>query len=564
MPEPATEPDTEPTVEAASSRASGTQWARNPVLPGFHPDPSVCRVGEDYYLVNSSFEYHPGLPLHHSRDLVHWRPIGHAVDRPGQLSLAGVRPSGGLYAPHLSHHDGVFRIVCTLVDGHGPDGTFLLTADDPAGPWSDPLWLPDAPGFDPSLFFDEDGSAHLLGTRQIHADGRTAIWLRAYDLTTGKPTGPEHVLFHGALVAARWAEGPHLYRHDGYYHLVLAEGGTEHDHAVTTARSRRLAGPYENNPRNPVLTHRHLGRDHPVTGAGHADLIRTPGGDWYALLLASRPYGGGPHANLGRETFLARVVWEDGWPVVNPGAGRLTEETEVALPPHPWPAADPVDHFDGPGLAPHWNVLRTPPTPVHSLTARPGHLRLPLLPQTLADHAAPAFVGRRQQHIDVTADTALDFAPAGPHEAAGLAVLYDAEHHVTLLVTGDGRPGGRVARVTVRDAGVQTVRGEAPLPPGPVRLSVRARGQEYTFGWAPVGAGPGEAAAVVAVATVDGRLLNSAHAGGFTGCYLGLYATARRDGGSGDGSHNGSGSGNHADFDWFGYHPEPGPGGAAG
>jgi alpha-N-arabinofuranosidase len=523
-------------------RDEAHQHARNPVLPGFHPDPTVCRVGEDYYLASSSFEFWPGLPLHHSRDLVHWRPIGHAVDRPGQLALDGVRPSGGLYAPHLSHVRGRFHLVCTLVDGTRESGTFLLTADDPAGEWSDPLWLPDAPGFDPSLFVDGDGTAYLLGARQAHADGRTEIWMRALDLDAGRLTGPEHVLFRGALVGAVWAEGPHLYHHEGRYHLVLAEGGTDHNHAVTVARAGRVTGPYLGNPRNPVLTHRHLGRDVPVTGAGHADLVSTPAGDWYALLLASRPYGdplpsGVRCANLGRETFLARVAWEDGWPVFNPGSGRLEAGTEVALAPHPWPEPQPLDHFDAPTLAPRWNLLRTPRTEPFSLTERPGHLRLRMLPETLADLATPAFVGRRQQHTDVTAETEVDADPAAPGEGAGLALFQNDGHHIRLEVT-RAAGGTRIARLTVRTGGEDTVRAETPLAPGPVRLSVDARGQRLTFGCAQRGT------AWRRLAVVDGRLLSSQVAGGFTGCYLGMYATA-----------SGARSDGHADFDWFRYSP---------
>lgn len=506
---------------------------RNPVLPGFHPDPAVCRVGDDYYLANSSFEYFPGLPLHHSRDLVHWRPIGHAVDRPDQLALDGVRPSGGLYAPSLAHHDGRFHLVCTLVDGPERSGTFLLTAEDPAGSWSDPVWLDDAPGFDPSLFFDEDGSAHLLGARQVDEAGHTEIWLRALDLAAGRLTGPEHVLFRGALVDAVWAEGPHLYRHDGYYHLVVAEGGTAYDHAVTTARSRRLTGPYRNNPRNPVLTHRHLGHSHPVTGAGHADLVRTPAGDWYALLLASRPYGG-DFANLGRETFLARVAWEDGWPVLSPGAGRLEERTEVALAPHPWPEPEAVDHFDAPELDPRWNLLRTPRTELYSLTERPGHLRLRLLPETLAEPASPAFVGRRQQHHDFTAETELDFEPTDVGESAGLALLQNHDFHIRLSV--DVEAGEKAARVSVRSGGVETLRAQVPLEPGPVRLAVRAVGQDYTLLCSQ------HADRWDKLATVDGRLLSSQVAGGFTGAYVGVYAT----GPAGTALPG-------ADFDWFRY-----------
>lgn len=516
-----------------------TALANNPVLPGCFPDPSVCRVGQDYYLAGSSFAYFPGIPLHHSRDLAHWRPIGHAVDRAGQLDLGGVRASGGLYAPTLRHAAGRFHLVCTLVGGLGTSGNFLLSADDPAGEWSDPVWLPEAPGFDPSLFFDDDGSAYLLGARELPGTGgRTEVWMRGFDVATGALTGPDQVLFRGALVDARWAEGPHLYRHDGWYVLLLAEGGTEFEHAVTVARSRQVTGPYENHPGNPVLTHRHLGLAHPLSGVGHADLVRTPGGDWYALLLASRMYGG-RHANLGRETHLARVEWEQGWPVLNPGVGTLTEHTEVALPAHPWPAADPVDHFDAEVLDAGWNLLRGPATEAYSLTERPGHLRLRLLPRTLSEQSTPAFVGRRQQHIDFAAETALDFTPGAPGESAGLAVLQSPGHHVTLLVTAAG-DGGTVVRLTERNAGTDTVRGELPVRPGPLRLAIRARGQDYTFSCSQAPEGARD------IGTVDGRFLSSQVAGGFTGVYLGPYATGPA-GGTG-----------HADYDWFRYGPAAG------
>jgi alpha-N-arabinofuranosidase len=514
-----------------------TTTAHNPVLPGCYPDPSVCRVGQDYFLASSSFAFFPGIPLHHSRDLADWRPIGHAVDRAGQLDLGGVRASGGLYAPTLRHAADRFHLVCTLVDGLGTkSGNFLMSADDPAGDWSDPVWLPDAPGFDPSLFFDDDGSAYLLGTRELPGTGgRTEIWLRAFDVAAGALSGPDHVLFRGALLDARWAEGPHLYRHDGWYVLVLAEGGTEHEHAVTVARSRQVTGPYENHAGNPVLTHRHLGLRHPVSGVGHADLVQTPEGDWYALLLASRMYGG-RYANLGRETHLARVEWEQGWPVFNPGVGQLTDSAEVALPAHPWPAADPVDHFDAKVLGTHWNTLRTPAADAYSLTERPGHLRLRLLPQTLSEPASPAFAGRRQQHMDFTAEAALDFTPGSPAEGAGLAVLQNPEHHITLLVTATA-DGGAVVRLTERNAGVDTVRAELPVGPGPLRLGVRTSGQDYTFSCAQ---SPGDHRDI---GTVDGHFLSSQVAGGFTGVYLGPYATGPADGSG------------HADYDWFRYGP---------
>ncbi|MEV7971031.1 glycoside hydrolase family 43 protein, partial [Sphaerisporangium sp. NPDC088356] len=308
----------------------------NPILPGFYPDPSICRVGDDYYLVTSTFEWFPGVPIFHSRDLVHWRQIGHVLDRASQLPVDGIRPSGGVYAPTLRHHDGVFYMITTLVDGLMETGNFLVTATDPAGPWSEPYWLPDTEGFDPSLFFDDDGRAWAHGTRPARPslyEGHTEVWLRELDLDGMKLVGQEHVLWEGAVKGAVWAEGPHIYKVDGTYYLLASEGGTEHDHALSVARADTVTGPYTGNPRNPVLTHRNLGRDHPIVGTGHGDLVQTPGGEWWMVLLAMRPYGG-YHYNLGRETFLTPVRWEDGWPV--PGPVELTAEGPD-LRPHRWP-----------------------------------------------------------------------------------------------------------------------------------------------------------------------------------------------------------------------------------
>ncbi|WP_042392021.1 glycoside hydrolase family 43 protein [Streptacidiphilus carbonis] len=526
--------------------------ARNPLLPGFFPDPSVCRVGEDYYLVNSSFQYFPGLPLHHSRDLVHWRPAGHVLDRPEQLPLDRIRPSGGLYAPTIRHDGSRFHVVCTLVDGTlpGRQGNFVVSAEDPAGPWSDPVWLPEAPGFDPSLFFDEDGSAYLLGTRQIvgaEPAGRTEIWLRPIDPGNGWAfSGPETVLFSGALVDAVWAEGPHLYRHDDGYLLLLAEGGTADDHAITAARAERITGPYRNCPRNPLLTHRHLGSGQAVTGVGHADLVQTQHGDWYAVLLATRPLtapDGEPHDLLGRETFLARVDWQDGWPLFSAGVGQVEPQLEVRLTgaspagaggPDAAPAADGRDDFPAPALAPHWNLLRTPYRPVHRL---PGTgLRLPLLPETVTERACPALVARRLQHHRFEAETVVHFTPAAPGEAAGLVLLQDEDHQLRLLLGADAglRP---TLTLTERRAGQETLLASAPAPGGsPLRLTVRAEGLRLHFGYQNV-----------VFAEADATVLSTRTAGGFTGAYIGLYAT----------SHGVPGSANHADFPWFRYSPQP-------
>lgn len=506
----------------------------NPVLAGCFPDPSVCRVGEWFYLVNSTFEYLPGLPIHRSRDLLHWEPVGHAVT--DQIDLSGLPSSRGLYAPTLRHHDGRFWLVCTAVDA---GGHFLITADDAAGPWSDPVWLA-GEGIDPSLFVDDDGRTWFHATRPA-ADpewpGQTEIWLR--ELVDGALVGPEHVLWTGALRGAVWAEGPHLYRIDGRYYLLAAEGGTEFHHAVTVARADAVTGPYLGDPANPVLTHRHLGRSAPVAAAGHADLVQAVDGSWWALLLGVRPYGGFHH-NLGRETFLVSVTWEDGWPVFAPGEGRVP--TEVAVPfadsTDLTGATDLTDAADLPDLTdaaeltgrpddatglvrpddPAWCAPRHLPTDV--ATPDGDGWSLPVRSTTLADTAPSSFLGVRQRHRDceVVVTVSADHASgthghlshgtgAGPDPGtwAGLAVRQSESDHLTLLTN------GIETRATLVRAG-QAV----PLGTGPAgtTLSLRTHGQDYTL-----------LVDGIEVATADGRTLDSVSAGGFLGLWVGPYVT---------------------------------------
>ncbi|MFS8097599.1 glycoside hydrolase family 43 protein [Lentzea alba] len=469
----------------------------NPVLSGSHPDPSVCRVGPDYYLVTSTFEYFPGLPVFHSRDLVHWRQLGHVLDRPSQLPLQGVRASGGLYAPTIRHHDGVFYVVCTLVHGTRETGNFVVTATDPAGQWSEPTWLPEAAGFDPSLFFDDDGRAWWTATREIR-DGRNEIYLREFDPESLALVGEEHVVFRGAMADSLWLEAPHLYKVDGRYVLVCAEGGTDFAHSVVVAFADEITGPYRGSQLNPVLTHRHLGRSHPISATGHADLVCTQHGQWYAVLLATRPYGG-YYYNLGRETFLVPVTWEDDGPVFSPGTGRVEAVYPVPdLPPHPWPEADPA-----------WMFLRTPESDFCSLTER--HVRLKVRPESITDLVSPSVVLRRQQHQSFHASCELDFTPAGSTEAAGLVLLQNNDHHVRLLLGAD-----RVVTLVRRSGGQDEVLAETQVAEGVVRLGVEARGQEHQalIGRRPLGE------------PFDGRFLSTPVAGGFTGVHIGLYATS--------------------------------------
>ena len=244
---------------------------RNPVLPGFYPDPSVCRVGEDYYLVTSTFEFFPGVPVFHSRDLVHWEQIGHALTRASQLPLREAPPSGGIYAPTIRYHDGVFYMVTTNVS-YG--GNFYVTATDPAGPWSDPIYV-DQAGIDPSLLFDDDGKVYFL------SNGNGCMSICEIDIRTGEKLAPTRPSWRGT--GGRYPEAPHLYKIDGLYYLMIAEGGTEYGHMETIARSISPYGPWEPSPRNPILTNRNTEQNMPIQGTGHADLVQTQNGDWYAV-----------------------------------------------------------------------------------------------------------------------------------------------------------------------------------------------------------------------------------------------------------------------------------------
>ncbi len=498
----------------------------NPIIPGFHPDPSICRVGGEYYLATSSFEYFPGVPLYHSRDLVHWRPIGHALTRPSQLPLEGIRSSYGIFAPTLRHHAGRFWLITTLVGGRGH---FYVTAEDPAGEWSEPVPVA-GPQFDPDLFWDTDGTCWF--TRNDWERG--GIVTRRLDPGRGELLGQPHLIFTG--LEDPYVEAPHLYQREGFYYLLAAEGGTHRGHMIVIARSRSVTGPYESCPHNPILTHRHR-VTHPIQAVGHGDLLEAHDGSWWLVCLGIRQVMGmmaGYH-HLGRETFLAPVTWTaDGWPVINGGEALEFEMTAPDLEPHPWPAAPVRDDFDGDRPGPEWNTIRNPVPGAYSRTTRPGSLTLRCEPVTLDDGGAPAFLGRRQEHFDCRASTRLNFEPEREGEEAGLTVFMNESHHYDLAVV---RHDGRrrlILRRRIGDLRAETVVRE--LEPGTVRLQVTADRQSYTFS---IGFGGGS---YTTVGTGECRWLSSEVAGGFTGVYFGLYATG-----------GGQESSNTAAFDWFDY-----------
>lgn len=551
----------------------------NPVLSGCHPDPSVCRVGADYYLVTSTFEYWPGLPIFHSRDLVNWTPIGHAIDRPDQVDLSTVPSSGGLFAATIRHHDGLFFVTCTLVHGQGRRGNFVLTASDPAGPWSDPFWLDEAPGIDPSVFFDDDGRAWLTGTRLAEPGlwpGQTDVWLRELrierDPVAITVVDEEHLVWRGALQGAVWAEGPHLYRVDGRYYLLAAEGGTEYDHAVSVAVADVVTGPYVGNPANPVLTHRHLGRSFSVTGVGHADLVEHTDGTWWAVALGSRPVGASGAQPLGRETFLVPVEWQGGWPVFAPGVGHIAARFEAPSVARPAVAEPGTARLStrriSPALPAPWKFVRTTSESRAVFSSGPDAFDLVPRPVTLADVSAPTFVARRQQHhraaFEATFTCWFD-----ADTVAGLAVRQSESEWISLSIGPVAGPGpvhrenpversddaggfvhagpdaGAVdltlaltLTLTECRGGVEHILAQRSIrvpasverPDPAVTVFVETCDGGYSFGArvseARLPASPSSESAVH-FADVDGTFLTSPFAGGFLGLWLGVFAFSR-------------------------------------
>jgi alpha-N-arabinofuranosidase len=494
-------------------------------------------VGRDFYLATSSFEYFPGVPLFHSRDLVNWRPIGHALTRKRQLDLTGIGSSRGIYAPTLRHDGERFYLVTTLIDG---GGNFMVTARRASGPWSDPIWI-DREGIDPSLTFDGGRVFYTRNGKGTDFD-HPFIHQAEIDPRTGRLRGPLRVIWRG--LGGIWPEGPHLYALHGRYYLMAAEGGTSYGHAEMIGRADDPFGPFEPGPRNPILSHRDR-RGHPIQALGHADLVTLPGGEVWAVFLGIRPTGG-RHHHLGRETFLAPVRFDRaGWPMIG-ARGRV--ELRMIGPPlrrRPSPSSSPParDDFTASALGREWMFLRNPPAGAISLGARRGHLRLAGTPATLDDVAPLAFVGRRQRHFAMRFRARLDFAPRRPGDEAGLTVRAREEVHAEIAVRlGDG---GREAVALARTGGGKTrVLGRVSLQPGPLELEIAASETAYELA---VGAGRRR--------RVLGRLPTSAFSAEtiarrgtlhFTGAVLGMYATGR-----------GRPAGVPADFDWCEYRALP-------
>jgi len=498
---------------------------KNPIIPGFYPDPSVCRVGEDFYLVTSTFAYFPGVPIFHSKDLVNWQQIGNILDREEQLPLQAAEVSQGIFAPTIRYHDGTFYMITTNVSG---GGNFLVTATDPAGPWSAPHYIAGAKGIDPSLFFDTDGKCYYHGTcdrregSQYYGDNE--IYLQELDLAEVKLVGERYAIWHSALKDAAWPEGPHIYKKGEYYYLLISEGGTAHEHALTVARSKSLREYFVGHKGNPILTHRHLGRDYPIVNVGHGDLVETTNGEWWMVLLASRPYGG-RYRNLGRETFLVPVSWEDEWPVVNYGIGLVRETERLPnLVPTSGMVCTAYDFGKTTDFPLNMMFLRNPVTKDYLLKNEgpDSGLHIRLNKNAITELDTVSYYCLRQQHMSFKAHTFLQFQPEAENECAGLAIFQSHKYNYQFVLTlKDNAP---VLQVIKCANGEKTILAEQncdkPSKAG-LFLQIRANGQELSFCY-----GQDGQSYTPVHEKADARILSTDTAGGFVGTTVGLYASA--------------------------------------
>ncbi|WP_298401485.1 glycoside hydrolase family 43 protein [Sphingobium sp.] len=503
---------------------------RNPILSGYYPDPSITRVGDTYYLVNSSFAYYPGLPVFQSTDMVHWRQIGNAIDRPDQFDFSGLRTSRGMFAPDISFHDGLFYLVGTCIDCRG---NFVMTARDPAGPWSNPTWLP-FEGIDPSIYWEGD-RAFIVNNRPPNEapryDGHRAIWVQEFDWRALKMTGPSTQIVNGGVDIAQkpaWIEGPHLLKREDYYYLIAAEGGTGDNHSEVVFRSRDLRGPFTPYIGNPILSQRSLSPDraHPVTSAGHAKLVQTQAGDWWATFLATRPYGPDLY-NIGRETFLLPVQWRDGWPHILPdGASIPFAAPRPKLPAGPAnipPTSGDFSYradFSGTRLDPAWIGVRTPIRPFYRLEG--GALVIEGSSAIGDLSGAPAFIGRRQQHHVATISTRLSYRPDTAGDRAGLVAIQSDRNMLFFGV--EQRDGTSHIILTAREgADMDRLIATAPIDPAtPVTLTLHMDGGQLRASYASMGKDR------LLADKVDIRFLSTKQAGGFVGTIVGPYAWAAR------------------------------------
>ena len=535
---------------------------RNPILCGFNPDPSILRVKDDYYIATSTFEWFPGVQIHHSRDLVNWRLIGHALDDPKKLDMTGVPDSGGIWAPCLTWSNGLFWLIYTNVlsyDGSFKDTpNFLVTAKRITGPWSKPVYL-NSTGFDPSLFHDDDGRKWLVNMMWDHRApaGKNAfggILLQEYDARKKRLVGPVKNIYSGSDLKV--TEGPHIYKKDGWYYLMVAEGGTGYEHAVTVARGRFIDGPYETMPDNPLISSRWNPKN-PVQKTGHGSLVEAADGSWYVAHLGARPLTEQGACPLGRETFLTKVEWftpeGDAGPWLRVAGGGREASLEVANPcleSAPFAEESPRLDFDDRKLSKHLNSLRRPISRDWlSLKARTGFLRL-YGSESPSSKFRQSMIARRVRSFSVRVETAVDFRPESPHEMAGLIWYYNTALFAWLFVSFDEKLG-RVVNVLTADGtawtypvgdGVAVDSGTA-ITAERIFLRAESRGKDLDFSWSRDGSAWNRIGPTIDASRIsdEGATHYPDPGWGFTGTFVGLQCTDL------------TGKRKQADFDYFEY-----------
>lgn len=504
---------------------------QNPLLAGFYPDPSSVRVGDDFYLVTSSFSFFPGLPIFHSKDLVNWTQLGHVLDRPSQLMVENLRASRAIFAPTIRYNDGTFYVITTSVDGIG---NFYATATDPAGPWSEPKRLRFINGIDPSFFFDDDGRAYIThngpppGNESLY-EGHRAVWLWEIDLETNEPIGEGKIIINGGVDLSAepvWIEAPHIFKKDGWYYLTCAEGGTSIQHSQVIFRTKTLDGKWEPWSQNPILTQRDLpeDRDHPIIAAGHADFLELPNGDWWATFLAIRPYEGGFY-NTGREVYMLPIKWtEDGWPMIleqgleipwQPKCPDLPAASQVEQPTtgnFKW-----VDEFNDPELGYEWMYLRTPQS--DWLELKNGKLLIQPLPNSLNELKNPSWIARRQQHSTYDASTQFELPSSGV--SAGVAAFIREDYYFYCGIK--KTPDGYVAFLEKAEESAPKIVIEKPIPglKEGQSITMSIEGDRSLISFA-IETPNGKR--VTIAENEDATILTTTRAWGFIGAMMGPYA----------------------------------------
>ena len=528
---------------------------RNPILPGFNPDPSICRVGEDYYIAVSTFEWFPGVGIYHSKDLKNWRLVSRPLNRISQLNMMGNPNSGGVWAPALSYSEGQFWLIFTdvkVTEGQWKDcHNYLVTCDTIDGEWSEPIYL-NSSGFDPSLYHDESGKKYLVNMKwdhRLHHHNFYGIALQEYDMEQQKLVGESTIIFKGTDI--KLVEAPHLYKINGYYYLLTAEGGTKYDHAATIARSKNLEGPYEVHPDNPLITSFPYPRN-PLQKSGHASIVQTHTNEWFLVHLTGRPL---PKENqplldprgycpLGRETAIQRIEWKNDWPYIVNGNGPSLEIEGPAIEEVVWEKDfEEKDDFNGKRLNNHFQSLRIPlDEHIVSLKDNPGHLRL-YGKESLTSKFTQAFIARRWQHFNFTAETKVAFNPNTFQQSAGLVNYYNTENWTALQISWNEEKG-RILELTTCDNFTydQPLKGKEIIIPKEheyvyLKVDVQTSIYEYSYSF------DGENWTLIPIKLASHKLSDDYIQGGgfFTGAFVGMQCQDT------------SGQSLPADFDYFIY-----------